>query len=321
MSSRPSDFTLTSPGPLRLYSMTELLKLPPPTWLIKDILPSGGLIGLYGQPGTSKSFVAIDFAMCVATGKAWLGHDVEPGWALYISAEGGAGIGKRGAAWVHHHQADPRTAKIVWLIESMHISSTADSMEQLFDRVQNELGLTPSLVVIDTLARCFDGDENQQEDMGKFVAGVDRLRKEFGATVIVVHHTRLDGDRERGNTAFRGAADAMISIVRDKPTGHITLSCSKQKDAEEFAPFQLMLTAVPEFESCVIESATQNVEGRILEVLAGGPHSLKALQQRLPSLSKSTILRRLRELVGEKILIREEDERHVTYAVNLGTSK
>jgi hypothetical protein len=89
VSSRPSSFTLTKPGPLRIYSMTELLRLPPPEWLVENVLPAGGLIGLYGEPGSFKSFIAIDIAMSIATGLSWHGAEVRKGHVIYVAAKAG----------------------------------------------------------------------------------------------------------------------------------------------------------------------------------------------------------------------------------------
>jgi hypothetical protein len=100
--------------------------------------------------------------------------------------------------------------------------------------------------------------------MGRFIGGIDRLRKEFGATVLVVHHTRLDGDRERGNTAFRGGTDTMISLER-KTKELILMRCNKQKDAEDFEPIELKLKMVPAVDSCIVIPA--NNEAQILQIL------------------------------------------------------
>ncbi len=92
--------------------------------------------------------------------------------------------------------------------------------------------------------------------MGRFVAGADRFRNEFDAAVIVVHHTRLDGDRERGNTAFLGAADSMLSISKKKnKQGRLGLwlECNKQKDAEEFKEIELIRKDVKAADSQVIK--------------------------------------------------------------------
>lgn len=298
MSSRPSSFTLTSPGPLRLYSTVELLRLPPPTWLIDQILPAGGLVGLYGAPGSFKSFVALDLAMSVATGRAWHGQGVSKGHAIYVAAEGGTGMGKRANAWLLHHEYPAAAVDMSWLIESVTVNPDSEQMDRLLGRVNDEMHTEPSLVVIDTLARCFEGDENTQEDMGRFVAGVDRLRREFGATVLVVHHTRLAGDRERGNTAFRGAADTMISIERQDDD--VIITNDKQKDSQEFLARMLTTKPVLLADSIVlvqpdtdrddlIRSIVHSREGITFTDLAHEAHDMSrsALKRRLVGLRKS----------------------------------
>lgn len=277
MGSRPSAFTLTQSGPLRLYSTTELLGLPAPTWLIDGIMPAGGLVGLYGPPGAGKSFVAIDIAMTVATGLDWMGHPVERGSVVYVSAEGGSGIGKRVLAWLIDRKADPKQANVAWLIESIPIHADSEMMALLLNRIIDEARVQPALVVVDTLARCFDGDENAQEDMGRFIAGVDTLRSELKTTVLVVHHTRLGGDRERGNTAFRGAADTMMKIEGEEGSPFFTVNCDKQKDDEEFKEIPLERVKVEGTDSCIVRPSStvvthEETQNHMLEVLQGiGP--------------------------------------------------
>lgn len=264
MGSRPSSYALTTPGRLRLYSTRELIRMPPPQWQIHNILPLGGLVGLYAPPGVGKTFVAIDMAMSIAAGLPWHGHPVKQGPVLYISAEGGTGIGKRVSAWLRVRRVLD-DAPVAWLTESLPVHADSDSVDDLMHRIIDETDQVPDLIVIDTLARCFDGDENQQEDMGRFIGGVDRLRRECEATVMIVHHTRLDGDRERGNTAFRGAADTMLYIERHrKNRGQLSLRCNKQKDAEEFSGIPFSLVEVPEDDSCVVmpEAPTVPVEAQ-----------------------------------------------------------
>ena len=311
MASRPSILALTKPGPLRLFNTTELLRLPPPRWLVQDILPAGGLVGLYGPPGAGKSFIAIDLALAVASGKLWHGHSVEQGFALYVSGEGGTGIGKRVQAWLSSNQASTNDVNIAWLTESMPISSTSEDMDVLFGRLNDEIEQSPSLVVIDTLARCFDGDENLQEDMGRFIAGVDRLRREFRATVIVVHHTRLDAERERGSTAFRGAADTMLSVARKVQHGSIELVCNKQKDAEEFGTLWFDLKVVPVTmrgvadTSCIVESQAQSRSAAILAMLAQGPCTFSEFRRGRFHIPKTSLHRGLLELAGSGQIIKE----------------
>ena len=265
MSSRPSSFSLSQPGPLRLYSTQELIGMPAPTWLIDPIIPAGGFVALVGQPGAGKSFIALDMAMSVAAGGFWQGHPVAQGYVLYVSAEGGTGVGKRAKAWLQTKGLTPRDADMAWMVEPVYVRPGSDGMNTLLTRLEEELVQVPTLIVLDTLARCLEGDENQQEDMGRFVAGIDVLRHSYKATVLVVHHTRKDGEIERGSSSFRGAADTMMMAKRHHTSGPILLSCTKQKDAEEFKEMTLRLKLIPEVDSCVVESSRKEQKDQRLQ--------------------------------------------------------
>lgn len=276
MGSRPSQFPYTQDGPLRLYSTSELLNLPAPTWLVDKIIPAGGAIALWGMPGAAKSFIAIDVAMSVAAGRDWNDHTVDRGFVVYVSAEGGAGIGKRARAWLQANGVSAREADIAWLVESLHVGLGSDQLEAFCDRLETEVRRDPTLIVIDTLARCFEGDENLQEDMNHFVAGVDLLRKRFNCTVLVVHHSRLDGTRERGSSSFHGAMDMMMSA--EKHEQQVVIKCKKQKDDEEFDDIPLELVKVDGTDSCVVQRDHTIVnEAQMLDQM------VDALQQVQPS--------------------------------------
>lgn len=243
--------------------------MPSPEWLIDGILPQGAVAALYGAPATFKSFVAIDLALCVASGLPWHGKAVQQGPVLYIAAEGGAGIAKRVRAWLQHYEIKASAFdNVAWMIEAVSVLTGSDDLERLKMRLEYEVGQQPSLVIIDTLARCFDGDENQQEDMGAFVAGLDHIRKEYDATVLAIHHTNLGGERERGSTAFRGGADTMIAIDRPRHSKTATLECTKQKDAEDFEAIKLDFKAVEGSESGVLVDHRLPVNAQLENMLA-----------------------------------------------------
>ncbi|MBQ5158854.1 DNA primase, partial [Citrobacter freundii] len=91
------------------------------------------------------------------------------------------------------------------------------------------------LVVIDTLARCFGGnDENDARDMGAFIEGCDTIKQKTGATVLVVHHSGKDEAKgARGSSSFRAALDAEFHVKREGEARALILSCTKMKDSEE----------------------------------------------------------------------------------------
>lgn len=313
-SSRHATLILTKSGPLRLYSTTELLTLQPPQWLVHGILPVGGFIGVYGDSYTGKSYLAIDLAMCIASGHPWHGHAVVPGFVVYIVAEGGHGVRKRAQAWCTLHGISSYKPDMGWLLQSIPIHPASEEMDILCSRLSDELESRPVLIVIDTLARCFaGGDENQQEDMGQFVAGVDRLRTAYGAAVIAVHHTRVANDRERGSTAFRGAADTMILVDKPRPE-HLWIKCTKQKDFDEFEPIELAFHkvegAIPELNSATLvtvgERTLTTTKHMILASLAHESRTFTELRSHGNSeIPKSSLARGLAGLLKTRQIVKE----------------
>jgi len=108
------------------------------------------------------------------------------------------------------------------------------------------LPIKPRLVLLDTLARCAVGlDENSAQDMGRAIAGFDAIRRALSCCVLVLHHTTKNGSTERGSSALRGALDTMWLLERPDPQGPaVTLSCDKAKDGVPFDPIALSLEPV-----------------------------------------------------------------------------
>jgi len=222
-------------GKFQFLDDEELENLKPPAWLIEGILPEQATATLVGKSGDYKSFVALDLASCVATGTPWLGHyPVKRGLVVYIVAEGAGGFSKRIRAWKLYHRFDGR-AGVRFLPHPVQLTRREGKDVNELLRVLGELPEPPVLIIIDTQARCTVGaDEDKAKDMGLFVDAVARIREEFGACTLTVHHTgwRSNG-RERGSSAVRAAADTVILVEKQKD-GIVRLTCEKQKDADEF---------------------------------------------------------------------------------------
>ncbi|OYX74954.1 MAG: hypothetical protein B7Y77_03115, partial [Bradyrhizobium sp. 35-63-5] len=67
----------------------------PMQWAIDGIVPAQGVGVLYGNGNVGKSFAALDMLDHVKRGAQWHGRDTVKGGAMYICAEGQAGLGSR----------------------------------------------------------------------------------------------------------------------------------------------------------------------------------------------------------------------------------
>jgi hypothetical protein len=258
----------------RMWSDQELADRPPPSWLIEGYLTKGGSGILFGPSGQGKTFMVIHMAACVASGRAWNGHAVQPGVVVYVSAEGASGIPERLAAWRIHHGLE-RIEGIRFVLDAVNLMKPEDVTA--FVHAIAALPVPPVLIVFDTWARCtVGGEENSSKDMGQAIAAVDHIRAATGAAIIAVHHTgKGAGDIERGSSALRGAADTMLLVRGDD--GRITLTCEKQKDAAPFTATEWCLQPVEGTASCVPMPVERNeaIEGQ------RGESHLKAGQRRV----------------------------------------
>ncbi len=211
----------------RLISAAEMVTLPPVKWLVRGEIPEGGFCVLYGPSGIGKSTVALDLALRVAKDRR----------VVYIAGEGEGGYPARLLAWqLHFREGHGHLDFLTQAVNLLEEQDVADLLGVLD-------GVGPALIVIDTLARCMQGgDENSAKDMGRVVAAVDTIRSQTGAAVLLIHHTGKNGASERGSSALRGAADTMLEL--SESDGVLTLSVSKSKDAAPNKPRFLRLVTV-----------------------------------------------------------------------------
>jgi hypothetical protein len=196
----------------------------------------GGLALLFGAPGAFKTFVAVDLAMRLTYDVGmWLGHEARTGQSvLYIASEGSTGLYRRILAWRRKHGIEGDSARFHMIRQPMSFVVAAD-IERLVATVQAHAARhgVPAVIFVDTVSRVLPGaDENLQKDMTVFIGGCDRLRADFGAAVVGVHHTNKAGAM-RGSSVLDGAADGIFKVERDEHSKLGTLLCEKQKDAED----------------------------------------------------------------------------------------
>ena len=237
IANRASEATRNAASGRQLLPIGELRALPPPQWLIQRFLVAGTTSLFTADSGSYKSFFALHAAYCVAHSLPFFDLQVQndKGTVVYVAGEGFGGLRARSIAWDLHHGRDAPDNLYIW---SGAVQIADRNEVALILRTLDQSGLSPSLLIFDTLNRCAENlDENSARDMGSFCGGLKRIVEKTGAHAMVVHHNNANG-RSRGSTALPGAFDTRLNAKRDGDT--ITLTCQKQKDgAAEFKPFAL----------------------------------------------------------------------------------
>jgi hypothetical protein len=242
-----------------IYSMAELAKLPRPEFLIDGLLPSRGLSVVYGKEGSGKSFLTLDWALCLAHGRPWANLPVKQTRVIYVAAEGAYGYPSRIAAWHKATKLDPEQAasEIFFLDEPVHLTDSRNDLDEFVAKVEQRR-LRPGLMIFDTLSRCLAGeDENSAKVMSAAVERVEKIGNRFQCGVILVHHARRLDQEIRGSSSLPGAANMMCSVAqhRGKDT-RLMVKCSKMKDGPQFDDTALHFSSCAD--SIVLSLASRN---------------------------------------------------------------
>jgi hypothetical protein len=184
---------------------------PPPEFAIEGLLEHRGFASLIGAPGVGKSGVALDMAAAICLGRNWMGRRTLRQPVLYLPGEGLSGAVQRIKAWEDAHDLDLGT-DLLFADSVIQVGASSEAWAAVIKKV---LYYRVGLIIIDTFARAAVGlEENSATDVGKAVARFDWVRRQTGAGLLVVHHSRKDGLSARGSSALHGALDTEL-LVRD----------------------------------------------------------------------------------------------------------
>lgn len=201
-------------------------------WLIKNWIAKGELISIIAQPAAGKSLLALEMALAMATKTHWRGEKVSRvSTVCYIIGEGQKGFMDR----VRAYEIDNNVCVDDCPFYLSNTSAQLDTVEGLTQTIKaiEKTNKIPDVIITDTLARCYGGDENSARDIGEFVKNCNYLSAYFnGAAVILIHHSgHSDKTRSRGSSALIGAVDkSYLLTVKDAQR---ILSCTKSKNSKE----------------------------------------------------------------------------------------
>jgi replicative DNA helicase len=207
--------------PDRIFTVDQLSGDPPEVeWVVEKFLPRD-VVGMVAATGsTGKTFFLLQMALCVASGKPFLGKETgDPADVLIIAAEETkADIHRRVDAIRKYYGIDPEAGKRLTVASVNGISGIKnrihtweDNVEpsQLFDALILYVKATkPRLVILDPTRRFLSGDENNSENADQFINDVEAIKNEGRGetTLLLAHHTSKGGAGGRDQHASRGSS-------------------------------------------------------------------------------------------------------------------
>jgi len=246
---KESSATVKEAKPSRLLVESwDSIKDEPVEWLVQSIVPKKAFVALYAPPASYKSFISLDLAEAIATGRDWMGYKIpKKGAVLYICGEGHGGMGARVKACKIQNQS-PDGANLYIIRAQLNLRSSPEDFIELLNAINDliaEIGEPLEIIILDTLMRMSGGgfNENSSEDMGAFITQAGKLQELFECALMVIHHSGKDVTKGlRGHSSLLGAVDTELEIQRQDSVinsadpsviGNAILTVSKQKDGAD----------------------------------------------------------------------------------------
>ena len=177
-------------------------------WLIDQLWGAAAVGVIGGAPKCSKTWLALDMSVSVATGTACLDrYDVPlPGPVLVYLAEDSLVIVRERIEGIARHRGLPLDAVPIHVITAPVLRLDRDPHRtQLLETARR---LRPRLLLLDPLVRLHGIDENHAGEVAELLAYFRSLQRELDLSVVLVHHTRKNAP---GGTAaglgLRGSSD------------------------------------------------------------------------------------------------------------------
>jgi RecA-family ATPase len=205
----------------------EGVPVPPRRWHVRDLIPAHNVTMLGGDGGVGKSTLALQLAIATAAEMTWLGHEVRGGRVLHISAEDDRDEIHRRTDYItlHYGIAYERLAGLMlWSLadeDAVLVSGSPGQPLQATARWEELQGIVsrerPSLIVLDSLADFYGGNENERAQVRQFVRILRGLATPHDTAIILLAHPSLTGlstgSGLSGNTAWNNSVRSRLSFA------------------------------------------------------------------------------------------------------------
>jgi RecA-family ATPase len=286
-------------------------------WLVTDLWSEGavGIVG--GEPKCCKSFLALDLAVAVASGRLALRRFAvpHPGRVLLYAAEDAQHIVRARLEGICAAVGCDLASLDVQVITAPTLRLDLERDRTLLERTV--AAFKPRLLILDPFVRLHRIDENSSGEVAPILAYLRELQRRHELAVLVVHHAKKSSAHVRAGQALRGSSEFHAwgdsnLYLRRTPTGGLTLTVEHRAAASlpslalelRARGAVLALTVLEKPDAPV--AAPSSLDERITRVLqeAAGPVPLGELRQ-LCRVRHATLHERLRALTGSGHLLHD----------------
>lgn len=195
-------------------------------WIVEPILPVGRLVALYSPPKVGKSLLMLEIAAAVATGRDVLGNPTTAAIVLYVDFENDPRGDIRDRLQSMGYTPDQLDNLIVLSFPTLAALDSDRGGQELLAAVTY---YRAALVIIDTVSRAVEGEENANDTWLNFYRHTGLRLKQAGVAGIRLDHTGKDETKgQRGGSAKVGDVDAIWKLAM-VDEDQLTLTCEASR--------------------------------------------------------------------------------------------
>lgn len=200
--------------------------LPPErSWVIEDWLPKGYVTAIYGDGGVGKSLLAQQLMTAVATGSSWLNIPIKQARVYALLCEDDEQELWRRQHFLNQHFDLEMNDLAPYLRMVARVG--VDNLLMVFDGkdsgqltpfyhelLSDIIDFQPTLVILDTVADLFGGNENNRSQVRQFVQNCcARIARSIDGAVLLCAHPSDSGIQRKTGT---GGSTAWNNTVRSR---------------------------------------------------------------------------------------------------------
>ena len=180
-------------------------------YLAWPLIPTGHLCALNGSAKVGKSLLALEAAACIATGRDFLGHPTQQGTVVYIDFENSPRIHVLPRliqmGFTSEELSELRFASFPSSLHPLDCWEAERQIRELLD-VHN-----PVLVVMDTISRAVEGEENSNDTWNNLYKFTEKVLKQGDIAWLRLDHLGRDSKKgARGGSAKSGTVDVSWTL-------------------------------------------------------------------------------------------------------------
>lgn len=277
-------------------------------WLVEGLWAKQavGIVG--GEPKSCKSFLALDMAVAVASGRPCLRRFAvkRRGRVLLFAAEDALHVVRgrlEGIAKAAGASFDTLDVHVI-TAPTVRLDLEADQ-QRLSETIRR---LAPTLLVLDPFVRLHRIDENASQYVAPLLAYLRQLQRRFEMAVLLVHHARKGGHVRpgqalRGSSELHAWGDSNLYLRRQRDRLQLSIEHRAAPGREGLAleldvhDDQVALRVLDE--ALPATSPAHSVAERVEQALARAPHPLDRRALRAACrMRMTTLLRTLSDLTA-----------------------